>query len=156
MNESNASNGPAIQLRLDASIGESHLMFATSSLTELARVMALFNLVEATPGNGQAAAPAAAPKAPKAPKAETPAPAPAATAPAPAATVPAPAQAASASASSVTPEMAAAAVREYGGKNGIEAARALLQKHGVDKTANITAEKAPAIHAEATGAAADL
>lgn len=49
---------------------------------------------------------------------------------------------AASSAVSATPEEAAAAVKAYGAKNGIDAARALLQKFGFARTGDITAEKA--------------
>lgn len=49
---------------------------------------------------------------------------------------------AASSTASATPEEAAAAVKAYGAKNGIDAARALLQKFGFARTGDITAEKA--------------
>lgn len=49
---------------------------------------------------------------------------------------------AASSAVSATPEEAAAAVKAYGAKNGIDAARALLQKFGFARTGDITADKA--------------
>jgi outer membrane biosynthesis protein TonB len=54
----------------------------------------------------------------------------------------APAAPAASSIASATPEEAAAAVKAYGAKNGIDAARALLQKFGFARTGDITAEKA--------------
>jgi hypothetical protein len=48
-----------------------------------------------------------------------------------------------------TVEEAAAAVRAYGAKHGLDAARALLQKHGFARTTEVTAEKAGDIVAEA-------
>lgn len=53
---------------------------------------------------------------------------------------------------SATPAEAADAVRAYGAKFGITAARELLQKHGFAKTADITAEKAGEIVAAASAA----
>ncbi len=53
-----------------------------------------------------------------------------------------PAAPAASSIASATPEEAAAAVKAYGAKNGIDAARALLQKFGFARTGDITAEKA--------------
>lgn len=48
-----------------------------------------------------------------------------------------------------TVEEAAAAVRAYGAKHGLDAARALLQKHGFARTTEVTADKAGHIVAEA-------
>lgn len=48
-----------------------------------------------------------------------------------------------------TVEEAAAAVRAYGAKHGLDAARALLQKHGFARTTEVTADKAGRIVAEA-------
>lgn len=53
---------------------------------------------------------------------------------------------------SATPAEAADAVRAYGAKFGITAARELLQKHGFAKTADITAEEAGEIVAAASAA----
>ena len=63
-----------------------------------------------------------------------PAPAPATAAEEPAAVAP-----------SATPEDAAAAVKAYGAKHGIDAARALLQQFGFSRTGDITADKAAAV-----------
>jgi predicted component of type VI protein secretion system len=49
---------------------------------------------------------------------------------------------------SATPAQAAEAVRAFGARFGITAARELLQRHGCVKTADITADKAGAIVAE--------
>lgn len=49
------------------------------------------------------------------------------------------------SASPATPEEAAAAVKAFGAKNGIDAARALLKQFGLARTGDITAEQAGAI-----------
>lgn len=57
----------------------------------------------------------------------------------------APAASTASSPASATPAEAAEAVRAYGAKNGILAARELLQKFGFAKTAEITADKAGAI-----------
>jgi DNA polymerase III gamma/tau subunit len=54
-----------------------------------------------------------------------------------------------AAAAKATVEEAAAAVRAYGAKHGLDAARALLQKHGFARTTEVTAEKAGDIVAEA-------
>jgi cytoskeletal protein RodZ len=48
-----------------------------------------------------------------------------------------------------TVEEAAAAVRAYGAKHGLDAARALLQRHGFARTTEVTADKAGDIVAEA-------
>lgn len=159
-NETTAA-GPAFQLHLSAQVGNSELHFATNDLTELARVMAFFNL---NPGNvdkpatktAKAPAPAASAPAGTTPSSGTAAPS-AGTAAAPAGTPAAPTPAPAASAptapagDAITPQQAADAVRAYGAKTSIEAARALLQKHGFAKTGDITADKAAAVHAEATG-----
>lgn len=166
MNAETATAQPAMMLHVEASISpNTRIHVSSTSLNEVAAIMAHFNLVtpDQVPASGNDKP--ATPSRRKTDKAETPAatppaPAPAATAPAPAATAPAPTpaspasapQAASGSGDAVTPQQAAEAVRAYGAKNGIDAAKALMAKHGVDKTANITAEKAPAIFAEATGA----
>lgn len=56
------------------------------------------------------------------------------------------------SAVSATPQEASEAVRAYGAKFGIAAARELLQKFGFAKTADITADKAGEIVAEVNAA----
>jgi hypothetical protein len=127
--------------------------FTTTSLEELAKVMAYFNLgvkietkvadkkddkkKDDKKGNETPAA-----TAPAAGGTSSPAPAPAASAP--------PASGGDA----VEPAKAAEAVRAYGAKFGIDKARELLKKHGFEKTAEITADKAAAVHAEATAATA--
>ena len=58
--------------------------------------------------------------------------------------------ASSAGSSQSTPAQAAEAVRAYGAKHGIAAARELLQKFGFAKTADITAEKAGEVVAAAS------
>lgn len=92
--------------------------------------------------------PAPAPKKARAKK-EEPAAAPVDPTPEPAAEPAAPetpaapaASSAEPSASPATPEEAAAAVKAFGAKNGIDAARSLLQKFGFARTGDITAEKA--------------
>lgn len=146
------------RIHLSARVSEAtEIHITTTNLNELAGVMAYFNLVPLAQASAAAApvpetpAPAAA-KAPKPPKetkaaapAPTPAPAPAASAPAPAGSSTQPAEASA----SATPEQAAAAVREYGAKHGIEQARALMQKHGIARTAEITPANAAAIYADA-------
>lgn len=172
MSNENTQAGPAFSLHLSAKVGDSELHFATSNLSELARVMAFFNLpgtlgnadkpatksatTKAAAGTAAGAGtttPSSGTAAPSAGTAAAPAGSPAAPAPAPAASAPtAPAG------DAITPQQAAEAVRAYGAKTSIEAARALLQKHGFAKTGDITADKAAAVHAEATGqtAAQDL
>lgn len=174
VNSVSAGQPPAIgepSLSVSARVSATgFLHFSSNDLSEVSRVLAFFNLAPQA-GEKQAESAAEAPgkptrrksdKAADTPAAPAPAPAaPAASAPAaaspsegnvPASTAPAAAgsstQPAAASAS-VTPEQAAQAVREHGAKHGIEAARALLAKHGVAKTAEITPEKAPAIYADA-------
>ena len=58
--------------------------------------------------------------------------------------------ASSAGSSQSTPAQAAEAVRAYGAKHGIAAARELLQKFGFAKTADITADKAGEVVAAAS------
>lgn len=130
--------------------------FTTTNLEELAKVMAFFNLgvkietkVATTEkkdkgDKGNATPPAAS----TAPAAGGTSPSPAAS-PAPAASAPP-----AASGDAVDPKSAAEAVRAYGAKFGIDKARELLKKHGFEKTAEITADKAAAVHAEATAATA--
>jgi len=160
-----AQSEPAFQLHLQARVSGGELHFATDNLADMARVMSFFNLVPAAPNgievsDGGKADKAAAEgnggkgKGGKATKAETAASTAATPAGSTEAKAPAPAASAQPAATgSATPEQAAQAVREYGAKNGIDQARALLKKHGCEKTAEITAEKAPAIFAEATGVA---
>ena len=58
-------------------------------------------------------------------------------------------QAAPAAAATATVEDAAAAVRAYGAKNGLPAARELLQSFGFARTTEVTADKAAAVIAAA-------
>ena len=149
MNAEIANAQPTMMLHLEAAVSpNTRVHVSSSSLNEIAAIMAHFNLVTPEQAQGTPAAEGNGAKAPARrktdPKPETPA----STATAPAATP----QETAGSAPVVTPQQAAEAVRAYGAKNGIDAAKALMAKHGVDKTANITAEKAGAIHAEATAA----
>lgn len=153
---------PPMSLHLDAQVTpHTRVHVTTTSLKELAQVMAYFNLVDAQAAPAEAPTPTAAPAAEKQtrrktdkpenkPAAEAPKEQPAADTAGAAAGTSSPQPDAGASASTgVTPQQAGEAVRNYGAKHGIDKARELLKKHGFVKTADITADKAAAIHAEA-------
>ena len=152
-----------------------HLDITTDNLQEMAVALQFFGLANTSAKDEPAAEPAPAPvaeepkaKKPRKPAATQPAPepAPVETAPAePAAESPsegnaaaevsepeAPAVSSASLPASATPAEAAEAVRAYGAKRGIAAARELLQKYGFAKTAEITADKAGLIVAEASQA----
>jgi hypothetical protein len=149
-----------ITFDLEALIGERvKLRITTNSRDELASALNFFGLANPT----GATAPAEETKAEetkaeetkaKKPKVEKAA-APAAKTEAPAAKTEAPAAAAETPAATTdapkaTVEQAAEAVRAFGAKKGIVAARELLQKHGFGRTSEITADKAGLIVAEAS------
>lgn len=167
------------EYRLNARLNENvHLDIQTDNLADMAQALQFFGLANTKderqqelplqPAAEPAPAPAEEPKAkkPRKPAATQPAaePAPVETAPTePAADSPsegnaaaavsapeAPAASTASSPVSATPAEAAEAVRAYGAKRGIAAARELLQKHGFAKTAEITADKAGLIVAEAS------
>ena len=156
-----------------------HLDITTDNLQEMAVALQFFGLANTSAKDEPAAEPAAEPapapvaeepkaKKPRKPAATQPAPEPAPVETAPeepaaaspsegnaAAEVSEPETPAVSSASlpaSATPAEAAEAVRAYGAKRGIAAARELLQKYGFAKTAEITADKAGLIVAEASQA----
>ena len=164
------------EYKLVAQISESaQIQIQTDNLNEMAQALLFFNL--ATP-SAQAPAPAAAEPVAEEPKAKKPKAAkPAATQPAAEAApvetaaaepavespsegnaaaagqeveTPAAQAASSAGSSQSTPAQAAEAVRAYGAKHGIAAARELLQKFGFAKTADITADKAGEVVAAAS------
>lgn len=152
---------PPFQLHMRAKVSDATTIHVEStSIDELARVMAFFNIGAQGKDGEQPAA--ATPPPPAAKTARGSSKAPAAPAPAPTAAAPAssstPTAAPSAAAPqepapsspSVTPQQAADAVRAFGGKHGIDKARALLKKHGFERTADITPDKAGAVHADAT------
>lgn len=169
------------EYRLTANLNENaQLHVVTDSLNDMAQALLFFGLANANQAPANPAqqelpleAPAPVAEEPKAKKSRKPAatqpvaePAPVETVPAePAAESPsegnaaveasapaAPAASTASSPASATPAEAAEAVRAYGAKNGIAAARDLLLKHGFAKTAEITADKAAAILAEASAA----
>lgn len=149
MNE--AAQTPPMMIHLEAAVSESTRIHVSSTkLSEVAAIMAHFNLVESTTaapapaaGNGKGANKAAKPAPAPASTAETPAPT---SAPAPAASASAPA--ATTGSDTVSPQTAADAVRAFGAKHGIDKAREVLRKHGFAATKDITADKAAAVLAD--------
>jgi outer membrane biosynthesis protein TonB len=158
------------EFNFEARVGEqSILRIRTGNLSELTAALVHFNLVstnQAPAETAQVEAVVEEAPAPKAEKVKKAKPEKAAPAPTPAVEEPAqpePAQQEPAAASpsepeavktddtvAKTPAEAAEAVRAYGAKNGIVAARELLQKHGFARTGDITADKAGALFAEAS------
>jgi hypothetical protein len=94
-------------------------------------------------------APVKAPKAPKAAKAEAPAPAAPVEAPAPAPAEPA-------APAARTPAEAAAAIRAYGTKTSIDAAKKLLGALGLARTSDITQDMVETVFEAIARAEADL
>jgi outer membrane biosynthesis protein TonB len=146
------------EYRLNAQLNDKVILdITTDNLAELGNALVFFGLANAAPVPDLPVEPAPQPVAepvaeepvapkPRNPRKPKPEPEPvAAVEEEPAAEVSEPvAQPASSvsSAPSATPAEAAEAVRAYGAKNGIAAARELLQRFGFAKTAEITADKA--------------
>jgi hypothetical protein len=97
-------------------------------------------------------APVKAPKAPKAAKAEAPAP----VAPVAPVEAPAPAPAEPAAPAARTPAEAAAAIRAYGTKTSIDAAKKLLGALGLARTSDITQDMVETVFEAIARAEADL